>query len=404
MAEPTRLPLYEEAEQRLPTSNKDSLTTNAFYESSKKGQTYVVKRPGITSYITASGQAQGVYHHDGQTFSFAETPVYWSDSIWTGSKFAVIGNKPADFLVGYPDVVLFSSEGLTWNQGILPVAAEWSCIAHNGTAYVAAAPSRTSPSQAAQIATSTNGMVWTSRTSPDGDWTGAAEDGTNFVLVGTSGGTVYAAYSSDNGASWSNGNLGSSDWRAAAWNSSAGVFCAVSSNALTTVSTSPTGATWTNRAIASAPSGRFGIASNGTIFVTVGANTAVAHTSPDGVTWTQRTLPNSRNWKKVYWTGDKFIVLDGNATSTQYMAYSSNGTTWAEVQLPILNTESGGGYTAYSTLAGDGTKIIVFGDGEAPYVNNGDPPVSRRYAYSDDDGGTFSLKDNGFSAVFPSIT
>jgi hypothetical protein len=78
MPEPFRLSLTAKLSPRDSTSEKDSLSANVFYEKDSKGTVRAVKRPGLVSYLEASGAASGIFYYDGQLFSFTNaspTPV-----------------------------------------------------------------------------------------------------------------------------------------------------------------------------------------------------------------------------------------------------------------------------------------------------------------------------------------
>jgi hypothetical protein len=69
MTEPTRFPLYAPLLQRDATSEKDALSKNVYYDSVENSK-YAVKRPGIESFISATGQGLGIFFYDDDVFTF----------------------------------------------------------------------------------------------------------------------------------------------------------------------------------------------------------------------------------------------------------------------------------------------------------------------------------------------
>jgi hypothetical protein len=108
------------------------------------------------------------------------------------------------------------------------------------------------------------------------------------------------------------------------------------------------------------------VASNGSIFVAIGASQTSAYTSATGATgtWTARALPSTANWYKVIWTGAKFIAV---AQSSTAIAVSTDGITWtAGGTLPVAT----GSYpyiawngSTYCIISFQGTNTMTSPDG-----------------------------------------
>ena len=319
----SRLPIYEDVEPRLSTIDKDGLTTNAFYDKDEASQ-YVVKRPGMTSYIGASGEASGVYGWNNQTFQFYLPSVSWADLIHNGSTFLAISSENWSY---EGDFAMKSVDGITWTQVFLPYGSDesspkkYQAVAYNGTVYCAVGSSPI-------IATSPEGVTWTTRSITGMSNSAIATNGTNFVVVGTN--NTYGTYSTDNGVTWNAASgLNANTYASVAYSSGAGVYCTVGNNSLGEIYTSPTGAVWTSRTSPAAVARRLIITDNTTFIATRNATTTTIDVSTDGITWSTRTLPVADNYFFGCYTGTLWVLGGGT-----YLLTSSNGTTWTSQAMP----------------------------------------------------------------------
>lgn len=201
----------------------------------------------------------------------------------------------------------------------LPVSANWSAIAFNGSVFCGLARNTDT------AATSPDGFTWTPATLP-----------------------------------------ANADWRGVAWNGS--VFCAVAFNS-TVAATSPDGITWTARTMPSAAAWS-DVGWNGSVFCAVAFNSTVAATSPDGITWTTRTLPVTGGWQKVRSHLGELLVT---ATSGNKVLHSVNdGLSWAQrnasgVNRACVTTSAGFVMAQYgSTLSWFTTNNVSFTSGTLP--------------------------------------
>ena len=212
------------------------------------------------------------------------------------------------------NVFAYSSDGITWTQGTLPISAIWGntrwaadtiglcygldkfiLIPYNTTTYLY----------------SSDGITWTQGTIP------ANEDGyllcygaNKFVLL-----SVYnnvCLYSSD-GITWTQGSLPSSkEWQSICYGKDK--------------------------------------------FVVVAFESDVFAYSTDGITWTQGNLPKSRQWCSICYGNGMFVVVTngwGSGGHTGYL-YSSNGISWTSSNLPLY-----GGARYWHTYCDD-EKMLVF--------------------------------------------
>jgi len=183
------------------------------------------------------------------------------------------------------------------------------------------------------------------------------------VLVAAGGNSPYPlVYSSDGGSSWTSATnpFGSSAVFDIAYGN--GKFVAVSGN---NFSTSTNGATWSAQAsLASYSQGIILHKTGGTthaptgVFIAFNAGSRTTLTSTNGTTWTTRTnaLPSesgTTSWGVIDNNRDSsspmtVMLWNGNYGATAKGAYTTNGTTWTEINLPTsgawFSVAYGGGY------------------------------------------------------------
>jgi hypothetical protein len=201
-----------------------------------------------------------------------------------------------------------STDAISWSTSIsLTSRASWSSITYSEDLSLFVVVATTGlPGQ--RIATSSNGITWTTRVTPDITLNSItwSPQLAQFVAVGSPINTnTYNILTSPNGITWTNRTTGTSDWKSVYYNNS--IFVAVGYNI---VMTSTNGITWT---VGTAVTGNWeGISSNGGLLIAVGSNNRIM-TSIDGITWTNRTSPVSSAWKTIIYSNSKFVALGNNA-------------------------------------------------------------------------------------------
>lgn len=68
-----RVPITTNLSPRSATSNKDEMPANIFYDASKTGATYAVKRPGFTLRTSFSTGSMGIYTYNSVLFIFTNS-------------------------------------------------------------------------------------------------------------------------------------------------------------------------------------------------------------------------------------------------------------------------------------------------------------------------------------------
>lgn len=115
------------------------------------------------------------------------------------------------------------------------------------------------------------------------------------------------------------------------------------------------------------------MASNSSVIVAIGSDgsgtTPIAYSSPTGLDWTNRTLPASKVWQDVVWTGVRFLA--SNAT-TPTSAVTTDGATWS----------------AGPTLPAAGCYLHLFGTTLVAFPNAG----GTTYYTSTNDGASWTTR------------
>ena len=188
--------------------------------------------------------------------------------------------------------VATTTNGTTWVSRTLPVNGDWNSIIYASNNFVAVAVSG-----AGGIATSTDGTTWTQRTLPaslTGTRTEIVYGGGSFVII--TGGSNQAAHSTD-GITWTQQTLpvtlaGSSNPSGSSVAYGNGVFAAISYGSAAAAS-STDGITWTARTLAVTEYCTDVEYGNG-VFTTTAYNRSTSHTSTNGTTWTTYNGPGGQ--------------------------------------------------------------------------------------------------------------
>ena len=291
-----------------------------------------------------------------QTGPGPEGDLGWSDVVWSGTQFVVVGYSG----------VMTSPDGVTWTtQTTVDPSSHWYSIAWSGELFVAGGGDGGS-STIYSIMTSPDGITWTNQPAPNpvDVWLGIAWSGTLFVAVSDNGGVA----TSPDGITWTQRATASpyTSWYAVTWSEERSLFVAVGGygGVNNDVMTSPDGIAWTNRTYP-LPSGVpwylwYAVTYGNGIFVAVGRPDGVM-TSPDGITWTNRTsIDETSEWTSVVWseTEAQFIAVAGGGSSR--VMTSPDGITWTARTFP-----SGGFFTSVALQTNN-----VFGTSNVLVCNN----------------------------------
>ena len=126
----------------------------------------------------------------------------------------------------------------------------------------------------------------------------------------------------------------------------------------------------------------YNIANNGSIFVTLGYNSAYAYWSSNGSAWNQVSLPVSDTWRYCKYANGYFIGMtySSRSSSNQYV-YSSNGVDWYAANYPYPVS------SYVDCIGSDGSQFLIMAyDGD--YINY--------WLYKSSDGQTWTKSSIGF--------
>lgn len=344
---PIRVPLVYGIEQRTAGSDKDELAENIFYDSNTNVDHtmyglhevlncyYATKRPGIESFISASGQGQGIYTFDNELFSWNGLAFYWRGIIWTGTEYIAVLTYTADFGFTTAFYSATSSNGITWllnNTGIATGNSGLvNGIAYNGTVYCTVT---NQSGVAAKSLVTSNGITWTTGVLIRQGNHYVTALGSTFIALTQDFSTAVAT--STDGINWTNRVATVASSRCIGANSSIAIILPYNNS--TTYYTSTDGINWTGRTLG--VSGGFwnSIAWSDTLgmFVAVrsetGAVTGTIISSTTGTSWTSRVSSGTRDYKGVFWTGTHFIAsfTTHDVTSQIGVVTSTDGINWTE--------------------------------------------------------------------------
>lgn len=222
----------------------------------------------------------------------------WWSVTFGGGRFVVVAN---DTTVAN-NIVMSSTNGINWTSHSSPVSdwreVEYGCPTTETCQFVAVA----ADSAVTQVMTSTDGQVWTPRTTAAfSKWHGLTFGNGKFVAVSNNGGSNQVM-TSTNGVDWV---LQSTPlvatWRAVAYGNGLFAAVAISDAGINAVMTSTDGITWNTRPAAS-QNRWIGITYGNGMFVAVSENGESNRimTSQDGITWVSRSTAGADNaWKQI---------------------------------------------------------------------------------------------------------
>ena len=327
-------------------------TSNDFSNAVWTGSELLLVEESFSSPTTVHKSADGL--------SWANYPT--SGFAFNGAKDIAYGNNR---FVAVDSWTFTSSDGIAWQYTAL--------VGANAVAWSPSAGLFVAVGDSGYIGTSTDGVGWTTRTSPTSAYLyGVAWLNDRFVAVGE----VGTILTSVNGIDWVQMTASSSfALSSVAWNGQTGGGALYIATGYSTVFTSTDAVTWTE--VATPPPGfNDSVAWGGgsaNCFVAVGSDNHI-FSSPDGENWTRRflaTAPTTAqlSLNEVVWTGTRFVAVGQQGT----ILVSDDGLSWNMIA-------SGADLNG---VTHDGSRFIAFGNNGRVAISS--DAASWEYRHTGDD-------------------
>lgn len=185
----------------------------------------------------------------------------------------------------------------------------------------------------AVVATSPNGIVWTTRAVTNSQWNTVVYSAERREFVALAVGTgPRAMVSTDGAVTWVTGTTANDTalWASIAWAPSLNLYAAVAASGSTLVMTSPDAQTWTAVSGVTATGWqRLVWADTFGMFIAVGFGTGFLMTSSNGTTWTTRAMAASLTWRSLAFAPELGMAVAVAQTGVgSRVATTKDGITW----------------------------------------------------------------------------
>ncbi|MFN9110073.1 MAG: hypothetical protein ACK5XN_08395, partial [Bacteroidota bacterium] len=245
---------------------------------------------------------------------FTSGPSAWTSSVGWQECHATQGNKPC------------ASVGLTAPPTGYPADQNWEAVTYGDGKFVAVASSGSGN----RVMTSTNGTYWVSRNSAsDSNWQAITYANGQFVAVGSN-----AVMTSPDGIEWTSRTAPAGEWQSVT--NCGGLFVATATWGTNYVMSSSNGIDWTVRTPAYAWS-HDAVACSSLVprFVSM-SQFGRAWSSADGISgWSQQNPGAIVDIRTVVFGAGRFTWLEYSTnTGNRYGASSTNGLNWAAYMAP----------------------------------------------------------------------
>jgi hypothetical protein len=165
-----------------------------------------------------------------------------------------------------------------------------------------------------------------------------------FIVAGFDSGFQGAIATSPDGITWTTRLSGVDQITTLALAGDLLIACGLNG----TIFTSADGISWTSRSSGTAVALR--TATKGNSIYVIPGNSGTILTSSDGITWTSQSTGTSVNLWQAVWTGTQFIVVGDNST----VLTSASGTFWNSTQI-------GSGVGSLLSVAYSGNEVVAVG-------------------------------------------
>ena len=295
---------------------------------------------GNGKYVAVASNTTIAYLPDSEfdLLKFKESSVSASSSRTLQS--VCYGNGKYVAVVYNSTTMAYSTDGISWTEGTMPISRQWFSVCYGNDKFVAVALGTNI------MAYSTDGISWTQGTilSSSRTWRSVCYGNDKYIAVAYD--TTTMAYSTD-GISWTQGNMPiSQQWSSVCYGNDK--FVAIANNSTTTMAYSTDGISWTEGTM---PRNRqwFSVCYGNDKFVAVASPSTTMAYSTDGISWTEGTMPSSQRWQSVCYGNGKYVAVVRNSN---IYGYSTDGINWTEGNMPSSQDW-------YSVCHGNGKYVAV---------------------------------------------
>ena len=240
------------------------------------------------------------------TVTYGFNNICWSSTL---RLFVAVANNTKLFY--------YSSNGINWNTSTFSLTYTWQSVCWSNELNMFAAVAR-SAGNGTSIATSVDGINWTSRTAPDNQWWQIIYAKNRFIVIGTIG-----LMTSTDGIVWTNGTVpASQNWKSITYSNSLDLFVIVSDK--------------------------------------------IAYSS-NLTTWALITAPVLNQWHSVYWISELNIFISTAISGTNNrIMISNNGINW------YIRSHNNQNLPFYYQIAWSPTlnKLVLSSDTNYYYIGN----------------------------------
>jgi len=273
---------------------------------------------GSNQWVMVSSRGLPLYSSDGNS---------WTAAALTGSNAMAAGNcidyLNGTYLIGGNNAtasIATSTNGIDWTVRTTPTTTGINKFAYGAGIYVAVGNS-------GNIFSSTDLVTWTSRSAGANAFGDVIFDNNLFVAVGASG----ACYTSPDGTTWTSRSAGSTVFYKVLWAAGTiNLFVAIGVGGL--LYTSPDGTTWTSRSAGSTTFTDIAFDSTNSVLVLVGLSGTV-YTSTNGTTWTNRSPGHGATLGTVVYDGTQWLSFVVGGSAAGYFKSTNSGVTWTRVAI-----------------------------------------------------------------------
>lgn len=304
---------------------------------------------GNKQFVAVSYSGGSELSQDGRSWSSNATysGSAWDDITYGGGYYIAVGSAAANV-----DSINLSQDGITWVPARSCPSNSWKAVTF-GNGYAVAV------GYGSGIAAYSNGSTsFSSATIATKNWT-CITYGNGLFVAGANGGTTHEIATSPDGITWTTQTNPAQGISAIAYGN--GLFVAVGTTG-TYVMTSPDGVTWTTKTgLVQSVAILF---ANGQFLTTDAAGSAA--TSPDGINWTLRSTATANKWYNLAYGSGIYLAMSYDTTNTMY---STGQTVWASGSYSDPNATSSpwivacGATAAYFYAFGQTTKSVNYPSG-----------------------------------------